>query len=206
MISEAVSVGAIMHDNCCISYPDGMYCKEDPLDIGREISGALSSIKCHREWRKAVYDVLQQRYWFFKFGPYLSDGKGDAGLDTTVTTRLGYTYGPNGVQDLPYQWAGPERLASARLKAPSGQKLEYQDAAYCSSGRFREEGWCMAVPPTCSGTSKLNGKSFDVWKASKMTECNGYWPVDPRKVGCLTHVTAEETTYRNRASHWGICQ
>ena len=210
-ISEAVSVGSIMHDNCCMSFPDGIYCKADPLDFGAEIQGALTSLNCHREWRKAVYDVLEHRYWFEKFGPYLADvygalQKGDSGVDTTVTARKGFTYGPNGVQDRPYRWAGPERAATARLKAPSGTKLEIGDVAFCASGQFREEEWCMKVPPTCSGTAKLNGMTFVTWKLNKMKECNGYWATDPRKIGCLANVTAEETTYKNRASHWGICQ
>ena len=137
---------------------------------------------------------------------YIMATAGDAGLDTTVPPRKGFTYGPNGVQDQPLQWAGPERPATARLKAPSGQKLEYQDVAFCNSGRFKEEGWCRKVPPTCSGTAKLNGMSLDAWKASKMTECNKYWLVDPRKAACLARVTVEEMTYRNRYQHWGICQ
>ena len=176
------------------------------IDWGREVQAALTPTKCHREWRKAVYDVLEHRYWFVKFGPYFANDTGDPGLNTTVPARQGFTYGPFGVKDQPLQWAGPERPATARLKAPTGQKLEYQDAAFCASGRFREEVWCMAVPPTCSGTAKLNGMSFPSWRTAKQAECDGYWLTDPRKAACTAHIIAEETTYNNRASHWGICQ
>lgn len=134
-LRAAVSVGSIMHDNCCVSYPNGINCRGVP--DWKEIPGVFTSVPCHREWRKAVYDVLERRYWFETFGPYRGS-TGDAGLKTTVPARKAFTYGGFGVQDQPQQWPGPERPATLRLKAPSGQKLEFQDAAFCASGRFRE--------------------------------------------------------------------
>jgi hypothetical protein len=134
-INLAVSVGSIMHDNCCLSNPYGIWCNGWPQALTLEIANIGEGVACGREWRKAVYDWLQDRFWYETFGPYRGYD-GDSGLNDYVQARTGYTYGFFGVHDSPQKWPGPERRATVRLRAPSGTKLEFQDAAFCASGEF----------------------------------------------------------------------
>jgi hypothetical protein len=200
-IVEMVSVGSIIHDNCCHAHPDGLYCTNAP---GDRLADETSDLACHREWRKAVYDVIEHRYWAEHFGPYYENNNSDDMALAQGPKRQTVTYGPFGVQDAPISSEVTETMASRRMMAPSGQKLEIGDASFCRSGRFREEGWCDALH-SCSGTHALGDQSLDSWKAKKQKECDGYWLTDPRKAACNLNIASEVSKFNNRTQHWGIC-
>lgn len=199
-IIEKVSVGSIIHDNCCRLTPDGLYCQRAP---GDRIADETSDLPCHREWRKAVYDSLEGRNWPVTFGPYYQNNNGDDMTPASGSKRSVTTFGPLGVQDAPISYAVNEVAATRRLSAPGGTKLEYSDAAFCSSGRFREEGWCDAIGG-CSSTKQLcdkltgcsGGISYTDW--DKKRSCG----IDP---GCVIDKASEASRWNNRVKHWGIC-
>lgn len=219
-ITEHVGVGSILHDNCCRLNKQGLYCDRDP---GARIQDEISSLPCHREWRKAVFDTLEDRTWLVSFGPYYENNNGDYDMNNPARPngpkRRTTTYGPLGVQDAPIDTEVDELVATRKLSAPSGTKLEISDESFCVSGRFKETRWCDLVG-SCSGTNI--GKLLDPlrvrdkltpygelglvdWKAKKKMECDAYWSTDPRKAGCLLHLESETNIFKNRIKHWGIC-
>jgi hypothetical protein len=96
---------------------------------------------CAREWRKAVYDVKNERVWTERFGPYLTDQDEDK-LAAASNSRATKLPGRNGVNDDPKPNATIERVETRRLAAPRGTTLEVHDVAFCKSGRFQSENWC----------------------------------------------------------------
>ncbi len=180
----AVSVGSIIHDNCCKDYPNGLYCKGGVnlyTAFTQDLPAQFMNYDCAREWRKAFYDVQEGRYWYETFGPYTNNDKGD-NLQIVRPPRPTKTFGQLGVQDRPMDYTLNERVETRRLKAPRGTKLEFSDAAYCESGRFSTEGWCSGIGPArvCSDSAKRS---------------------DPK-----SNKTYEDFVYNNRVAHWGICQ
>lgn len=53
MKRQWVSVGSILHDNCCLSYSDGQHCRG--FNVQQEFMP--DSGHCVLEWRKAFYQV-----------------------------------------------------------------------------------------------------------------------------------------------------
>jgi hypothetical protein len=203
-VNERVSVGSIFHDNCCAlpQNVNGMYCSGDLLFNFTEKDKLFqdSGHACHREWRKAVYDVLENRSWPERFGPYYTNGNFDA-YGPSETARRGYTYGPMGVQDKPRQYSGSEYQATKRLQAPMNQKLEWGDNEFCKSRRFKEEHWCAPVLG-CSNIAELSAAK----KKLKDAIDNKWWDADPRKIAITTELGLIEKKYNLRNQHWGICE
>ena len=118
--SLGVSVGSILHDNCCLAEPNGYRCGGDD-----------GSNSCRAEWDKAVGNAVNRRSWQARFGPYrcvnteddLSIAAGrPAGLGGQVVTRK-------------------ETAASRALSAPAGTAMDDTDAAFCASGRLARTGF-----------------------------------------------------------------
>jgi hypothetical protein len=107
-----VSVGSILHDNCCLRNPQGRWCQgRENLDF---------SAACSPEWDKAFFDSIQGRVWSACFGPYTYTNQEDNMAE--VIGRNGY----------------PETVSSMKLSAPSGALLDPSDEAFCESKRFAE--------------------------------------------------------------------
>ena len=108
-----VSVGSILHDNCCIfNYPNGHMCNNDGDD-------SIFSY-CVPEWNKAVFDKLKGFQWNASFS-------GEPDNLTKVSARLS---DPKSLL---------ETVATSRLKAPEGTKLGVMDWEFCESGTFKDE-------------------------------------------------------------------
>jgi len=127
-IDLRVSVGSILHDNCCLRNPEGHQCRG--YTVMQETFG---NDACAAEWRKAVYNTRDGRLWTGRFGPYPCSNTEDdltdkPGRQTAVPSFLG---GLTPVTEL-------ETASSRRLAAPPGTRLDATDAAFCASGRFRE--------------------------------------------------------------------
>src|ERR1041384_7761380 len=143
-IQLPVDVGAILHDAACANKA-GVWCSADNQPLFTDASQPAGL-----EWSKAVWDTLQNRMWFHIFGPYPADAtlRADysndlrlvqnrpAGLPNPGTGlfRIG-----NSGDDMPIAASHGENMASTILPAPSGTPIDITDAAYCTSGQFRQE-------------------------------------------------------------------
>lgn len=224
-VSVMVTVGAILHDNCCLDLKErgraaeGLHCQGINLWTAALGDPFLDDKKCAREWRKATYDVLENRFWPERFGPYLNNSAQD-NLSSVNNPRRPLLPGRGGVQDNPTRYTGGERMESRRLQAPSGTKLEFHDVQFCASGRFKGEGWCQG--PDCSNPAhlaearkwlsdwedwkrrrqqemtnfenRLQGDidAWDSWAQQKEREANQFWPVDPRAVAIRAELTVAQ--------------
>jgi hypothetical protein len=115
--SGFVTVGSILHDNCCIQhYPDGYWCR----------NGGEDQSVCMDEWKKARSNFLHRRGWWVKsgWGPY-AECQGDD--ITPVPAR-------KSVPQAEYETA-----ATSRLAAPSGTKLDDTDEDFCQSKTFQKK-------------------------------------------------------------------
>lgn len=238
-VTVAVSVGSILHDNCCRSVNDvggdGLVCDGNSGDIGwSAIDTRHDKRNCAKEWRKAVYDVKEGRYWHEKFGPYLDDNAhDDLRQAPTQNARKTKLPGRLGVLDDVTESQGVERVETRRLHAPSGTKLEVHDVQFCASGRFKDEGWCGGT--LCSSLGEINAarqavRDWENWRNKKLAEVeedikkNHNWSGDPVAAALRFKVANEialaefdhaskvanvlrlEGIYNTRHTHWGICQ
>ncbi len=220
-ITIAVSVGSILHDNCCKRNGNGLHCRgAEPGDMA--VDFVDDSKVCAREWRKASYDVLEGRYWFEKFGPYANDATADPLVYTNG--RHSKLPGRFGVQDHPVDFQWGETEGTRKLKAPSGIRLEIYDVEFCSSGHFSSTGWCSAGA-ICSNQNELDAanqkvRDWETWRMKKENEAKRYWNVDPKAVAIRLEIASAEPDhaarvanltrlqgiFNTRNSHWGICQ
>lgn len=132
MKQQWVSVGSILHDNCCRLTPDGQHCQGfNPLQ-----EFWPDSAHCVKEWRKAFYNSRDNRKWKAVFGPYKNrfseDNLADsparkASLFNRIGKKIGY-----------YQ--GTETVSTRLLNAPSGTALDIDDVEFCASGKFKSTG------------------------------------------------------------------
>jgi len=114
-----VSVGSILHDNCCLANPGGKMC-----------SGLASEFrhngKCVKEWDKAFWNTFtDSRHWQATFDP-------NAVPDLTWVSarRSRFQDGSS--------YNGYETRATIGLSAPRGTALDPGDVAFCASQRARE--------------------------------------------------------------------
>jgi hypothetical protein len=124
-----VSVGSIMHDNCCRANPEGQHCQ----GFSQSQEGWSDDRACVREWRKAFYNSFDQRRWQATFGPYPSPLTTDS--LTQVTGRRGVLH--NNLGQAVARYSGVETLSSINLQAPPGTVLDTGDEVYCRSGTAR---------------------------------------------------------------------
>src|SRR5205823_4936814 len=85
-VTAYVSVGSIMHDNCCYANgPDAIWCQphENPASA-RGVSDNTREGLCRAEWDKAVDNLRNGRQWRTYFGPYAAEGAEDL---TPAATR-----------------------------------------------------------------------------------------------------------------------
>ena len=124
-----VSVGSIMHDNCCRVNPEGQHCQG--FSLAQE--GLGDQNMCVREWRKAFYNSLDGNRWQATFGPYPSAIFGDN--LSRVPGRKGVLH--NSLGQAVARYAGVETLSTINLMAPPGTRLDTGDETYCRSGTGR---------------------------------------------------------------------
>ena len=117
-----VSVGSILHDNCCLRNPAGKWCGGTGVD-GRNPAGEGNhNGTCVREWDKAWFNTLQARQWRVPVNPTtVADLTPAAGRRSVL--REGTVYAPEEVN------------ASRQYAAPAGTSLDVGDEAFCASGR-----------------------------------------------------------------------
>lgn len=111
-----VSVGSILHDNCCIiNYPNGSWCH----------NGGKDQKVCDREWWKAVGNRNNKREWEASF----------SGQPDNITK-----VGARG-SDIP---TTSETVATSKLEAPDGTTLDKTDVAFCRAKSFQEDSSTLA--------------------------------------------------------------
>ena len=111
-----VSVGSILHDNCCIiNYPNGFMCD----------NGGVDQEVCKPEMEKAFLNWDQRKQWRVKrgWGPY-DEGEGDD--ITLLPARI----------SLPK--AEHETAKTLEFAAPPNTKLDMSDEDFCESREFRK--------------------------------------------------------------------
>jgi hypothetical protein len=114
-----VSVGSIMHDNCCLASPEGKMCHGNNDD---------SSGRCIKEWDKAWWNSIDGRAWAVTFDPNAAPDLTIVRYPRTAHFRLGGTNMTPG-------YAMFETNATGRLTAPRGQALDVGDQTFCASGQ-----------------------------------------------------------------------
>jgi hypothetical protein len=165
------AIGSILHDRACLRQTTTykvVYCsgQTPPLDFTAEFPGFKEATDGTNEWRKAVYNTRDRRYFYYMHGPYpvpgsenpaaspLSTGGMTAGsladyyeddIRTVANraTNLSSWLGA-GVGVLDQVYTRGETKATSIQYAPRGTPLDTSDAAFCMSGAF--SGY--AVPGT----------------------------------------------------------
>ena len=125
---QRTSVGSILHDNCCRQNPGGQHCQG--FSVAQESMSDAQA--CVLEWRKAVYNSRDNRWWNATFGQYGSALTSD---DLTQTGGRGGALFNGLGQNVGTSWRN-ETVSTRRLKAPTGSNLDIGDEGYCASGRF----------------------------------------------------------------------
>jgi len=114
-----VSVGSILHDNCCIvNYPNGHMCN----------NGGADNV-CRAEWEKAISNsnIGTRRNWTERrgWGPYV---EGDSGDD---------------IAKVPARRSEPqadyETAETLGFAAPPNTRLDITDEDFCESRRFQRQ-------------------------------------------------------------------
>lgn len=142
-VTMMVSVGSILHDNCCLQYPPA-----EGNPGGKFCNGPLTEYnnngKCHDEWDKAFWNTLADgRQWEWTFDPnqraelIVTDARPSRFQDRALRSTRHYT--------------GRETTDTRRLKAPAGTALDVGDEAFCESGRaekksFAAKEWIECLP------------------------------------------------------------
>lgn len=114
-----VSVGSIMHDNCCLANPAGKMCRGNNDD---------ASGMCIKEWDKAVWNSADGRAWSQTFDPNQGGDFRIVNNPRKTTFRLGGT-------NMDARGTPFETVATRQLMAPRGTNLDVGDEAFCQSGR-----------------------------------------------------------------------
>jgi hypothetical protein len=150
-VDANISVGAILHDNLCLSTDLGLHCGEahawdwyvdlnfiDPLAI---VAKAL--VPGAREWNKAVWNTIDRRRWRQTFGPYpvVEEVRRASWYDdlTGVTPRQAWMAPVVAIFTIPVhteRYEGGETRWTRTLQAPAGTAIDYRDAAFCRTGSF----------------------------------------------------------------------
>jgi|GEM_PF-6043920 len=124
-----VSVGSIMHDNCCRVNPEGQHCQ----GFSPAQEGWSDQRMCVREWRKAFYNSFDGFRWQATFGPYPSALFSDS--LSQVPGRRGVLH--NNIGQAVARYSGVETLSTINLQAPPGTRLDTGDETFCRSGTGR---------------------------------------------------------------------
>lgn len=104
-----MSVGSILHDNCCIHNPKGYSCQ----GLNSNNSGLPEKLApCKEEWEEAWGNTSCGRQWKVKFGSYFEGNKGDF-LDENYVFFVG----------------------KQSLKVPKGQKIDPKYQHLCNGGQ-----------------------------------------------------------------------
>lgn len=141
-IAAYVSVGSILHDNCCLANgPNAVWCQNH--EGGQRALNdqfGRNNEPCKAEWNKAVDNLTRGRQWRIWFGPYTDS---HAGEDLTSAPARSAQIQANGRW---VKWGGSETQSTRRLMAPAGTSLDKSDAAFCQSGRFKGTYWAPGQP------------------------------------------------------------
>lgn len=106
-----------------------------------------ASFPASLEWNKAVWNTVQGRWWWARYGPYSdpltewSDDLTPANPRPALMAPLVFGFGWFD-QTMPY--GGIESRSTRALKAPPRTYMDVTDAAFCESGSFsRVDNWVI---------------------------------------------------------------
>jgi len=143
-VEIGVAVGSILHDAACLKDKGGLNC--NGLGAGDLIKTGLWPPGL--EWNKASWNVIDQRTWRAKFGPYPTDPLArdrDWYDDLRPTPARPAMMAPAismlAWPGLTVKYTGRESRQSSVLRAPAGTSLDDTDVAYCQSRAFGSTGW-----------------------------------------------------------------
>jgi len=123
---QAVSVGSIAHDTCCLACKEGIACSGSapgPLSI----TSLDDSQPCALEWRKAVWNSLDGRFW-------CEAKKEHEASNLDVLPDPARTYGVSNYWGKHVEDRSVHAIrALAHLCAPSGTALSCLDCDTCSN-------------------------------------------------------------------------
>ena len=143
-VEIGVAVGSILHDAACLKDKGGLNC--NGLGAGDLIKTGLWPAGL--EWNKASWNVIDQRTWRAKFGPYPTDPllrDRDWYDDLRPTPARPAMMAPAismlAWPGLTVKYTGGESRQSSVLRAPAGTSLDDTDVAYCQSRAFGSTGW-----------------------------------------------------------------
>jgi hypothetical protein len=143
-VEIGVAVGSILHDAACLKDKGGLNC--NGLGAGDLIKTGLWPAGL--EWNKASWNVIDQRTWRAKFGPYPTDPRlrdldwyDDLRPTPARPAMMAPAISMLAWPGLTVKYTGGESRQSSVLRAPAGTSLDDTDVAYCASRAFGSTGW-----------------------------------------------------------------
>jgi hypothetical protein len=133
-VTMKVSVGSILHDNCCLKYPPT---QGDPG--GKFCNGPISEFshngQCVLEWDKAFWNTIHDgRQWDATFNP-------NQRAELIVTQARVSRFQDRLLNQSGRQYQGFETTDTRKLSAKAGTALDVGDEAFCASGRAVRKNW-----------------------------------------------------------------
>ena len=121
-----VSVGSILHDNCCLRNPAGKWCGGTGVD-GRTPAGEGNhNGQCVSEWDKAWWNTIDGRQW-------------TVSVNRTLPANLTPAPGRLASRKDGAMLTIEETVHTRGYSAPAGTSLDRGDAAFCASGTASPE-------------------------------------------------------------------
>jgi hypothetical protein len=117
-----VSVGSILHDNCCLRNPAGKWCGGTGVDGVNKAEEGNHNGQCVKEWDKAWWNTIDRRQW-------------EVAVNTTVPGNLTPAPGRLASRKDGTMETIEEVVQSRLYSAPAGTSLDRGDEAFCASGR-----------------------------------------------------------------------
>lgn len=117
-----VSVGSILHDNCCLRNPQGKWCGGPGVNGSGKAEENNHNGQCVKEWDKAWWNAIDGRQWTVAVNPTQPANLTPTG-GRLASLKDGSTI----------TWE--EVVQSRNFSAPAGTSLDRGDEAFCASGR-----------------------------------------------------------------------
>jgi len=133
-VTMMVSVGSILHDNCCLMNPP----VEGANPGGKFCNGVLSEFsnngQCILEWDKAFWNTtVDRRQWAWTFNP-------SERAELTVTPARVSRFQDVALRPTQF-YTGRETSDTRKLAAPAGTALDVGDEAFCASGQATKKNF-----------------------------------------------------------------
>lgn len=151
-VEIGVNVGSVLHDNACLKDKGGTAC--DGYSLLGDLVKTDLIWPATLEWNKAAWNLIDNRSWRGRFGPYPTDPRlrerewyDDLRPAASRPTMMAPVLSVFAWPGLTVTYTGGETRQTRALQAPAGVSLDATDVAYCQSGRFSSTGSFLGKAP-----------------------------------------------------------